>query len=97
MPICKKFLIGACINQNCLYVHKLHPGPQRGCKYYERGFCKNGLNCPGAHIRRELCPNYLQGFCFKGPNCENVHLKVLIAPEDDRLESLIAQINKNKK
>mmetsp|Transcript_7678 Transcript_7678/g.8677 ORF Transcript_7678/g.8677 Transcript_7678/m.8677 type:complete len:125 (+) Transcript_7678:283-657(+) len=88
MPICKYFQNGNCKNENCQYLHEDPRIKRNECPYYERGFCKNGLNCKNAHTEKQLCEDYLYGFCIRGPNCDKYHLKSLVSLDDDNLKML---------
>jgi hypothetical protein len=96
IPVCKKFQMGQCFNEKCLYIHTHETSHLKPCEYYERGFCKLGLMCPNPHVEKKLCPDYLIGFCINGPKCEFLHLRVLISPEENRYETLVALVNKKK-
>uniref|UniRef100_A0A8C6KS64 Si:ch211-244b2.4 n=1 Tax=Nothobranchius furzeri TaxID=105023 RepID=A0A8C6KS64_NOTFU len=42
---------------------------QQPCKYYNRGGCKNGRNCPYPHV----CKYYVSGSCKYGSSCKRSH------------------------
>ncbi|KAJ3126866.1 hypothetical protein HK098_007070, partial [Nowakowskiella sp. JEL0407] len=46
------------------------------CKFFQRGNCQRGTNCPLKHIRNEktvVCKHWLRGLCKKGDLCEFLH------------------------
>lgn len=46
------------------------------CKYYLRGTCEKGKDCPNKHIKSEkavVCKHWLRGLCKKGDQCEFLH------------------------
>jgi cleavage and polyadenylation specificity factor subunit 4 len=46
------------------------------CKYYLKGVCFRGHNCPFKHTRSEksvVCKHWLRGLCKKGEACEFLH------------------------
>lgn len=96
VPVCRyQQQTGACHREaECVY---RHPKPEDGgigiskkqevCPYYERGFCKAGLECPFLHDMQEkrICLNFALGFCPLGPECQDVHVKNLLSPRDLQL------------
>jgi hypothetical protein len=57
IPICKFYLQGKCLNDECMYRHTLPPSA-RGrhtspCLDYATGFCARGPRCPQEHVRRD--------------------------------------------
>lgn len=50
---------------------------KKGCRDYDNGFCKLGMECQQLHIKSQLCPDYFYGFCPLGPNCSMGHPKLL--------------------
>ena len=89
--ICKHWLRGNCTYQNCKFLHVAMEERRKydvPCKYYLRGYCKNGQNCRYRHNsekrnekRRKLdtkfktahCTFYLGGYCKKQENCIYIH------------------------
>jgi cleavage and polyadenylation specificity factor subunit 4 len=57
-----------------------HTGGQEGiCRFFQKGFCAKGQNCPYRHIsgssgpkneRTIVCKHWLRGLCKKGDLCE---------------------------
>ncbi|KAI0322974.1 hypothetical protein OF83DRAFT_1273733 [Amylostereum chailletii] len=64
----------------CLYAHPKERKIE--CPDYNRGFCKNGPNCPRKHVRRVACQAYLSGFCPLGPDCSKGHPKPTLPPPE---------------
>lgn len=57
IPICKFYLQGKCLNDECSYRHILPPSAKSRhtipCPNYVLGFCPLGPRCPHEHIRRD--------------------------------------------
>ena len=70
------------------HINPTNPKSTEDCPYYDRGFCKIGLQCMFNHIHRKICENYIYGFCPKGPECDKVHVKSVIADTDTTLRIL---------
>jgi cleavage and polyadenylation specificity factor subunit 4 len=50
--------------------------PSDVCKYYVKGICFRGQQCPWRHVRTEktiVCKHWLRGLCKKGDHCEFLH------------------------
>ena len=79
MPECYFFSkFNSCTNKECMFLH-LDPNQNvKECPWYNRGFCKWGLNCRLKHIRRRLCCNYICGFCPHGKGCQFYHGKFYV-------------------
>ena len=97
IPIWKKFLKGLWMNPNWIFTHNNNPSNVKKWKYYENGFWINGRNWQGYHEEKVLCPDYQEGFCPLGPKCNKFHLKLLISPQDDWFQRLVAQMFAKKR
>ena len=82
---------------NMMSIGQIGSKKQEHCPYFERGFCKNGMDgCDffhpydsGESSTTKICGNYLLGFCPKGPDCDRAHVRNMISPQDLEL-SIIA-------
>ncbi len=88
MPECHFFKeYGECTNPECIFLHILPEDKMKPCQWYDRGFCKHGIElCKKKHTPKVACPDYMAGFCGKGPNCKFAHPKFELPWEDDRLK-----------
>jgi cleavage and polyadenylation specificity factor subunit 4 len=46
------------------------------CKFFMKGACMKGANCPWKHSKNEkavVCKHWLRGLCKKGDICEFLH------------------------
>ena len=56
IPICKFYLQGKCLNDECIFRHVLPPSAhtrRRVCLLYATGFCPHGPACGDEHVRRD--------------------------------------------
>lgn len=76
-PICTKFLIGKCKNENdCKLNHNITPNIIPHCIYYLQNKCNNE-NCPYYHVKLSyntpICQLFVQGKCEKCDKCKFLH------------------------
>ncbi|CAB4067220.1 Zinc finger CCCH domain-containing protein 7,Zinc finger CCCH domain-containing protein 3 [Lepeophtheirus salmonis] len=73
VAVCRKFLMGNCLNDKCLLSHEVAPEKMPSCKFFLEGVCSRD-NCPYRHIKvnptAEACPEFMKGFCSAGENCK---------------------------
>lgn len=56
---------------------ELTQNPNEVCKYFLKGTCQRGKNCPFKHSKMGekaiVCKHWLRGLCKKGDLCEFLH------------------------
>lgn len=76
VSLCKKFLQGTCLLDNCPLSHDVGPEKMPTCKYFLEGCCTRDA-CPYRHIKvssnTPICIDFLQGYCAKGSECKQRH------------------------
>lgn len=87
ISLCKKFLQGNCLLDNCPLSHDVGPEKMPTCKYFLEGCCTRD-SCPYRHIKvsssTPICREFLQGYCAKGHECKQRHEN--LCPEFERME-----------
>ena len=112
--ICNHWLRGSCTYQNCRFLHvKME---ERGkydvpCKYYLRGYCKNGRDCKYRHnieggiekkkysnprFKTVHCSFYLGGYCKKQEKCTFIHDPIKLREIRDQKRQQIQDMNDKK-
>lgn len=85
VAVCRRFLQGSCIKDNCLLSHKVAPEKMPACKYFLEGVCSKE-DCPYLHVKvsakAEICQEFLKGYCSNGSDCKQRH--IMACPEFDR-------------
>ncbi|XP_017888733.1 zinc finger CCCH domain-containing protein 3 [Ceratina calcarata] len=85
VSLCKKFLQGTCLSDNCPLSHDVGPEKMPTCKYFLEGCCTRDA-CPYRHIKvsssTPICIDFLQGYCAKGSECKQRHEN--LCPEFDK-------------
>lgn len=62
--------------EKSLHVDEDEHQPKEICKFYLKGHCLKGTECPYRHIKPEkavVCKHWLRGLCKKGDKCEFLH------------------------
>ncbi|KOC61126.1 Zinc finger CCCH domain-containing protein 7, partial [Habropoda laboriosa] len=76
ISLCRKFLQGNCMLDNCPLSHDIGPEKMPTCKYFLEGCCTKDA-CPYRHIKvssnTPICIEFLQGYCTKGSECKQRH------------------------
>jgi cleavage and polyadenylation specificity factor subunit 4 len=87
MPECLFFSKNGFCTQSpdCLYLHIDPMSKIPVCPNYEKGYCRDGPDCPRRHVRRAICAKYLTGFCPEGPDCGLGHPQFVMIKDDMRI------------
>ncbi|CAK9813211.1 Zinc finger CCCH domain-containing protein 3, partial [Anthophora plagiata] len=76
ISVCRKFLQGNCMLDNCPLSHDIGPEKMPTCKYFLEGCCTKDA-CPYRHVKvssnTPICIEFLQGYCTKGSECKQRH------------------------
>ncbi|XP_015121441.1 zinc finger CCCH domain-containing protein 3 [Diachasma alloeum] len=85
VALCKNFLQGKCLLDNCPLSHDVGPEKMPTCKYFLEGCCTRD-NCQYLHVKvsanTPICVPFLRGYCAKGDQCKERHTN--ICPEFDK-------------
>ncbi|XP_063974992.1 zinc finger CCCH domain-containing protein 3 [Diachasmimorpha longicaudata] len=85
VALCKNFLQGICLIDNCPLSHDVGPEKMPTCKYFLEGCCIRD-NCQYLHVKvsanTPICVPFLRGYCAKGDQCKERHTN--ICPEFDK-------------
>ncbi|KAK0093120.1 hypothetical protein PV326_014268 [Microctonus aethiopoides] len=85
VALCKNFLQGKCLLDNCPLSHDVGPEKMPTCKYFLDGCCIRDP-CPYLHVKfssnTPICKSFLQGYCAKGNKCKERHTN--ICPEFEK-------------
>ncbi|XP_011303835.1 zinc finger CCCH domain-containing protein C337.12 [Fopius arisanus] len=85
VALCKNFLQGKCLLDNCPLSHDVGPEKMPTCKYFLEGCCTRD-NCQYLHVKvsanTPICVPFLRGYCAKGDQCKERHTS--ICPEFDK-------------
>ncbi|XP_043469154.1 zinc finger CCCH domain-containing protein 3 [Leptopilina heterotoma] len=77
IALCKNFLQGKCLVENCKLSHDVGPEKMPTCKYFLEGCCSRD-KCPYLHVKvsekTPICREFLQGYCAKGTECKERHI-----------------------
>ncbi|XP_051162890.1 uncharacterized protein LOC127282593 [Leptopilina boulardi] len=77
ISLCKNFLQGKCLVENCKLSHDVGPEKMPTCKYFLEGCCSRD-KCPYLHVKvsekTPICREFLQGYCAKGSECKERHI-----------------------
>ncbi|XP_074103227.1 zinc finger CCCH domain-containing protein 3 [Cotesia typhae] len=87
VALCKNFLQGNCLVDNCRLSHDVGPEKMPTCKYFLDGCCVRD-SCQYLHVKvsanTPICIPFLQGYCEKGDKCKQRHTN--ICPEFEKTE-----------
>jgi len=85
IAVCRRFLKGACVKEDCLLSHKVAPEKMPTCKFFLEGVC-TADNCPYLHVKvnseAAICQQFLKGYCPNGTDCKQRH--VIACPDFDK-------------
>ncbi|OXU25438.1 hypothetical protein TSAR_015701 [Trichomalopsis sarcophagae] len=85
VAVCKNFLQGKCLLNNCLLSHDVGPEKMPTCKFFLQGCCTRE-GCPYLHVKvpskNPICVEFLRGYCPQGNECMNRHINA--CPEFDK-------------
>ncbi|XP_046736290.1 zinc finger CCCH domain-containing protein 3 [Diprion similis] len=88
VALCRNFLQGKCLLDNCPMSHAVCPEKMPTCKYFLEGCC-NRDQCPYLHVKvspnTPICTQFLQGYCAEANKCKLRH--VYVCPEFERSEN----------
>ncbi|XP_015525112.2 zinc finger CCCH domain-containing protein 3 [Neodiprion lecontei] len=85
VALCRNFLQGKCLLDNCQMSHAVCPEKMPTCKYFLEGCC-NRDQCPYLHVKvspnTPICTQFLRGYCVEANKCKQRH--VYVCPEFER-------------
>ncbi|XP_011496633.1 PREDICTED: GATA zinc finger domain-containing protein 8 [Ceratosolen solmsi marchali] len=85
VALCKNFLQGKCLLDNCQLSHNVGPEKMPTCKYFLDGCCTRD-GCPYLHVKvsskNPICVEFLRGYCPQGNECQKRHIHA--CPEFDK-------------
>ncbi|XP_012269062.2 zinc finger CCCH domain-containing protein 3 isoform X2 [Athalia rosae] len=88
VALCRNFLQGKCLLDDCPMSHAVCPEKMPTCKYFLEGCCIRD-NCPYLHVKvssnTPVCTQFLQGYCPEANKCKQRH--VYLCPEFERSAS----------
>ncbi|XP_043286771.1 zinc finger CCCH domain-containing protein 3 [Venturia canescens] len=85
VALCKNFLQGKCLLDDCRLSHDVGPEKMPTCKYFLDGCCIRDA-CPYLHVKvssnTPICAQFLRGYCADGNKCKQRH--AYLCPEFER-------------